>query len=1002
VKNSLLIKTVLALFFMSGACGLIYQSLWPQYLKLLLGHSAYAQSIVLVVFIGGMAIGSWLAAKLGKRIKSPLLGYATCEALIGVMAIVFHQIYVPVSDWAYQTLLPNACAAEGWCGVQWGLAALLITPQSILLGATFPFLAAGLLRHLRENTGWLLGAAYGLNTLGAVLGVLLSSFVLLPNIGLPGTMLVAGFANLLVACAVYAIDRRLAANASAAPLAPHPKPEIKAESEIASAVLFWVAALTGLSSFVYEIAWIRMLSLILGSATHTFEIVLAGYLFGLGCGSYWIKGQFGKIKDIIVFLAKVQLAMGAFAALTIFFYHSGFEFLAWVLSGLGRTPTGYSLYLGASGLLTLAFVFPTTFCAGMTLPLITHTLLKTPQGESAIGNTYAANTLGSIAGILLTVHLGLPWLGLELSLGLGAIVDVALGVLLLWLTKPESMTSTLPRIRVAAIAVLAMVVAIVACVRFDPLYTAAGVFRYGHARFDPHSSQVLFNADGKTASVSVVTFSNGTTAIQTNGKPDAAIALDQHKYPAATDEYTMTIAGLVGPLYRPQAQRVAVIGFGSGMSTAVLLSYPSITQLDTIEIEPKMVEGAKHFQSVVSAAFTDPRSHIVIDDAKSYFARNGVKYDIIVTEPSNPWVSGVSSLFTEEFYQRVSRSLSADGVLVQWVQLYEFDTRLLSSIIAAMRTVFPEYEVYTDENNIIMVAARHKIGTPDYALLQQTGPQRWLSRLKLTPDSFRLRRVAGNEIFDRYLAASPAPANSDYFPFVDNNAPQARFTQASTTAVAGLKYAPVPLIRWFESAKQAPEASFSFADFVKNTDVHSAQVRNNGARLESAIAQMESPATACASPKLAKELITSMVLVGEALPTVKPGTNKAFWRDYALPDCPALKDANALEWKNLLQAVASDDLPQVIRQADTLRSGLTADRSTETEFLALAHIGALAAQNRKPEADAVLRTYANLLRHEAMNKPWFVLLKSNIQYWYEEEQSSEKVAPVPPLASRVN
>src|SRR5688572_7166695 len=201
------IAALSVVFVASGFCGLIYESIWSHYLKLFVGHAAYAQTVVLVVFIGGMAIGAWLVGRVAKAIRAPLLVYAAVEAAIGVLSLVFHQVFVAATEWGYAVLLPAACTPESPCLAQWGLAAVLILPQSILLGTTFPLMTAGILRLSPRNPGSKIALFYFLNSIGAVAGVLGSAFVLIPALGLPGALFTAGLLNLGVALAAYACGK---------------------------------------------------------------------------------------------------------------------------------------------------------------------------------------------------------------------------------------------------------------------------------------------------------------------------------------------------------------------------------------------------------------------------------------------------------------------------------------------------------------------------------------------------------------------------------------------------------------------------------------------------------------------------------------------------------------------------------------------------------------------------------------------------------------------------
>ena len=296
-----------ALFTVSGFCGLIYESIWAKYVKLFLGHAAYAQTVVLIVFIGGMAIGAWLCGRFAQRIRYPLIAYAVAEFIVGIFAIGFHQYFVSATDWAYAILLPSACDATGFCVASWLLAAALILPQSVLLGTTFPLMTAGVLRAFPDKPGRKLSLLYFLNSIGAVFGVLASTFVLVPWVGLPGTSLTAGLLNCALALGVYTMARTKGfAGASAAFQA--------AKADAATIGMAWllaVAFFTGLSSFIYEIVWIRMLSMVLGASTHAFELMLASFILGLALGGAWVRGRIDALRNARGFLAIVQIIMGS-------------------------------------------------------------------------------------------------------------------------------------------------------------------------------------------------------------------------------------------------------------------------------------------------------------------------------------------------------------------------------------------------------------------------------------------------------------------------------------------------------------------------------------------------------------------------------------------------------------------------------------------------------------------------------------------------------------------
>src|SRR4051812_12938870 len=482
------------LFVVSGFSGLIYESIWTHYLKLFLGHAAYAQSLVLAVFMGGMALGAWQCARFSRRIRNPLRAYALVELAVGLLALVFHQSFVALTDFSFDRIFPAAGGEWTVLAAKLGLAALLILPQSVLLGMTFPLMSAGLARAHPDRAGESVAMLYFTNSLGAVLGILASGFVLIAALGLPGTLRLAGILNLLVGTAVLLMATRTAR-----------QPIIEQDSatnEETARLLLATAFLTGLASFIYEIAWIRMLSLVLGASTHSFELMLAAFILGLALGGLAVRRRIDagekRAGDPERLLGWVQVAMAVAAAATLPFYDYTFSIMEALMRGLARNDAGYALFNVAGAGIAAAMMLPATFLAGMTLPLLTGALLRRGAGEAAIGKVYAANTLGAIAGVVLTVHVGLPLLGLKGSLIAGALIDAALGLWLLHRFSPVR-----KEIALAGAAALAYFLVIGVGVRLDPNKMTAGVFRHGELAAT-RNAEVLFQKDGKTATVHLV------------------------------------------------------------------------------------------------------------------------------------------------------------------------------------------------------------------------------------------------------------------------------------------------------------------------------------------------------------------------------------------------------------------------------------------------------------------------------------------------------------------
>jgi len=776
-------------FAASGLAGLIYESIWSHYLRLFLGHAAYAQTLVLALFMGGLALGSWLCSRWSGGWNNLLRGYALAEALTGLAALAFHRVFVGATEAAYTSILPALGGEASASLFKWALAALLILPQSLLLGTTFPLMSAGLIRRYPAAPGETLAMLYFTNSLGAAVGVLASAFILIERLGLPGTVQAAGALNLVLAAAVWLLAR----GAEPRPAADDRTGSV--DPALPYRLLLTVALLTGAASLIYEIGWIRMLSLVLGASTHSFELMLSAFIFGLACGGLWVRHRADSMGDSGRFLGTVQVAMGLAALATLPLYGQMFEVMQAAMNALARTESGYRLFLLSSDGIALAIMFPATFCAGMTLPLITKSLLG--YGEKAIGAVYAANTLGSIIGVFAAAHIGMPLLGLKGLISAGAALDVALGLVLLW-RLPEARRLSIA----ASAAALAAFVLVLGAIHLDPYQMASGVFRRG-ALYTENDAKMLFYRDGKTATVSLMDFGTDRS-LRTNGKSDGAINMNPEG-PRVPDEVTMTLTGALPLAYLPKATTAAVIGIGTGLTTHTLLGSTDLRSAETIEIEPVMAEASRRFAPRNSNTFADPRSQILFDDAKTFFSTHNRRYDIIVSEPSNPWVSGVSSLFTGEFYRLARRHLEPGGVLVQWFQTYEIDSSLVASVLRALGENFPDYAVYaaTGSDLLIVAGDTRTLERPLADITAMPGVARELRRVNVhTIGELEIRRIGGKRSLAPLFLTYGVPANSDFYPYLDLNAAQYRFMQRSGDDLIRLLTYAVPLVALIEGSRE--------------------------------------------------------------------------------------------------------------------------------------------------------------------------------------------------------
>lgn len=821
---------VLAAFVLSGMAGLAYEVAWSRYLALFVGHGAYAQVLVLAVYLGGMAVGSAAVAGMASRVRRPLAWYAGVEGALAVGAWLFHPVFVGLTGWAHATLFPTLPTAGLVGAARWGLAGFVILPPAVLLGATFPLMAASLVRDNPGRPGGQVATAYLANTLGGAGGVLLAGFWAIGTLGLPGTMKAAGALNLAAAglAGLVALGRaRGAAGAAAFPGGVAPAP---GGTEPGSAprpgegrsgahpglvpLLLAVSFGTAVASFGYEISWIRMLSLVLGSATHAFELMLSAFILGLALGALLIRRLADDTRDPVRLLGFIQVSMGAAAVLTLPVYAWTFGAMATLVSTLSGPDGSYGLFNAARYAMCLAVMLPATVLAGATLPLLTGALLRQGGGERVIGQVYAVNTAGAVLGVGVAGLVALPLLGLKGLLVAAAALDVALGAWLL-AGRPRGAGRHPGAAGVAVAGAALVLVGVGVGIRMDRQLLTSGVYRYGALPGDG-ARRLLFYRDGRTATVTAyLVRDDQTIVLATNGKPDASLGTRWYEPGRDTlppkpveegQDFTTQIVGpLVGLAHNPRARSAANIGHGSGLTGAALLTSSSLQRLVTVEIEPAMVEGSFVFLPLNQAVFDDPRSTFVFDDAKSFLSHGRERFDLIFSEPSNPWVSGTSSLFTQEFYRTVAGHLTPGGVLAQWIQLYEVTDDLVLTVLKALEASLPYYRAYlVGDSDLVVVAGLEAFPDADWSMMTSPAFRELTAGMPpIQPEHMEALFLFDQETL-RPVLDRGVRANSDFHPVLDLGAERARFQRRSADGIYSLAANRFDLRRMLSGERQLP------------------------------------------------------------------------------------------------------------------------------------------------------------------------------------------------------
>ena len=689
------VRTLAVAFLLSGSAGLIHEVVWTRRLGFLFGVSEMAVATVLAAFMGGLAIGSWwLGARPwsdGRRV------YAWLEIGIGVAALLV-PLALDLVEPLYGSLWRRTHLSFATFSVlRFVVAGAILLAPTIMMGATFPVLAA----YARTRQGGRLSPAwlYTLNLVGAMLGVAAAGFLLLPALGMRATIALGALVNVGVGLWVLRLPAA-PAGASAAPKAV----VAPAASPAARRLLFGAAFLSGLVSLASQVAWTRVLSLIVGSTTYAFAAVLLVFLAALGIGSAFAAWRGGWAKDVVGDLA---LAHGVVALLMLVAigWVDGLPYFYLRLYDWG--PEAFSGSVARSLAAALVLLLPSVTAAGTLLPFALIALVPREARDTgaAVGRVYAVNTTGAIVGAVLAGFVLVPHMGTQRTLTGLALATAALGLGL-------ALARLRPLWLVPAVGAMA-VVAVGAAATHTPWNHRnlhVGVSEPGRsadAVLGDETTKLLYQREGPTASV-VVYFSDNPEPefrIRTliiNARANASDAI--------SDLVTQVLLAHIPLLLAPRTDRVFIVGWGSGVTVGSATQTP-VQHVTAVELEPAVVEASRLFAHVNHEPLGDPRVHLYEDDARHILLASTDTYDVIISEPPHPWVAGVANLFTRDFYALAARRLEPDGIFTQWLQAYQISWDAYRATVAAFQSVFPEVLVFRPpgSNDSLLVGSRRPL-----------------------------------------------------------------------------------------------------------------------------------------------------------------------------------------------------------------------------------------------------------------------------------------------------
>ncbi len=709
---------VIALFLVSGATSLVYEIVWARHLQLVFGTSQLAISTVLAAFMAGLALGGLAAARWAQRVTRPLLAYGILEAFIGLYALVLPSMLTATAPF-YLRFFRNFDPGPVTLGaLQAGVVSALLLLPTFCMGATLPLLVRFSTRgNLR--LGATVGRLYGANTLGAVLGTAAAGFVLLPRFGTAATTGATVAANGLIAVAAIAISVALREggeskySAPNAPASTPPNNEAQ-QQDLGLTPLLALAALTGASSLLYEVSWFRLMTLLLGGSAYAFSIMLLAFLLGIGLGG-WAAGPMadrsllrGGQAGLLRGLGKIQVMIAVLAWAAMFGYAQLPFMWVWLYDRL--EGSSYHL-LGGQLLLALLVMTPPALFMGASFPYLVRVAGgRYHEAGTPVGLIYGFNTLGAIVGALGGTLLLLPALHVRGSVLLAAAVNLLVAAI-------AAVAATLAAERRARARAYGLALAAVGVLLFlfkppwDPLLMTTGLYtkafdlrdrsRQGVLDYTVGSYDLVFYEEGLSSVVTVSRSKRDPSHLwlSNNGKNDAS---------TGDDMKVQTLLAHLPFAFRPSAERVAVIGLASGITAGGVTLHDSPRRIDLIEIEPEVVAASHEFDAFNHQPLADPRVQLVVNDARNHLllVPDGA-YDLVTSEPSNPWLTGVANLFTREFFALGERKLDAEGVWAQWLHAYEMAPEDLRSLLATFADVFEHVRVFrVDIFDLVLVGSR--------------------------------------------------------------------------------------------------------------------------------------------------------------------------------------------------------------------------------------------------------------------------------------------------------
>lgn len=677
-------KAILAfMLFLSGACGLVYEVTWCRMLIPVLGSSTEAVTAVLSAFMGGLCLGSYLAARWGDRMQRPLLWYGSLEIGIGVSSLI--TIF----------LLPSIGGGLVWFGdaatvllnvYRFTSAMALMCIPTIAMGATLPVLSR-FVNQVRQQGGGMLGALFGFNTLGAAVGVLLAGFVLLPILGARSTTYTAIAAN----CFVGVVCLTLYKNARLPKLESTDSAELPTTSPETEHASRWIIplvfAISGMCAMGMQVIWTRLLIFFLSANCYVFSSILTTLLAGMALGSLLGSRLARRVSQPEVVFSLLIVLLGI-TGLTSLWGALGVP--AWRVTHLGENAS-HTMVIVSWILSAAVVVLPSALLMGAVFPFAVASYVEVRSSiVRRTGNLCCANTLGATFGPVLTGLILIPWLGSQMSLTLLATLLVASGTFAL------ARTTSLPKKQYLALGGSGIILFALVF-----LLVPRDVCRHVYDRYAMSHGELIALVEGRNGVVTVHREAEGN-ALSVNGLREVP--------PDLFSLQTFRLLGHLPMMFHPEPRQVLTVAFGSGTALGSVLCWPvdTVTCVEICESVPKM---ESHFEYMNWRPLDDSRLCVVIDDARNYLQRTRERYDVITSDATHPRSGDSWVLYTKEYYELCRDHLTEKGIMAQWVPMHGLPGREFERVLGTFSAVFPHCALFAVPGHTVVLGSQAPIET---------------------------------------------------------------------------------------------------------------------------------------------------------------------------------------------------------------------------------------------------------------------------------------------------